>query len=81
MMDRDGCIIPLDGLHGLYYTALLRRDTAFDGKFFVCVKTTRVNCRSICPAPKPKRKNCIFVDTTRSAESRGYRACLIPASL
>ena len=51
MMDRDGCIIPLDGLHGLNYTALLRRDTAFDGKFFVCVKTTRVYCRSICVGP------------------------------
>ena len=57
------------------YDALLRRDPALDGKFFVCVRTTGIYCRSICPARKPKRENCEFVESREEAEAKGYRAC------
>jgi AraC family transcriptional regulator, regulatory protein of adaptative response / DNA-3-methyladenine glycosylase II len=57
------------------YQALLRRDPHFDGKFFVCVKTTGIFCRPVCPAPKPKLRNCVFVANVKAAEHAGYRAC------
>jgi len=59
----------------IFFKALLERDPAFDGKFFVCVKTTGIFCRSICPARKPKRENCEFVETREEAEALGFRAC------
>ncbi len=59
----------------ILYKALLKRDPEFDGRFFVCVKTTGIYCRSICPARKPKRENCEFVGTREEAEAKGYRAC------
>lgn len=59
----------------IFYKALLDRDPAFDGKFFVCVKTTGIFCRSICPARKPHRHNCDFVETREEAEALGFRAC------
>jgi len=46
-----------------------------DGKFFVCVKTTGIYCRSICPARKPHPHNCDFVETRDEAEALGFRAC------
>lgn len=57
------------------YQILLRRDSAYDGKFFICVKTTGIYCRPICPARKPKRENCEFVKTIVEAEALGFRAC------
>jgi AraC family transcriptional regulator of adaptative response/methylated-DNA-[protein]-cysteine methyltransferase len=39
------------------YHALLRRDSGYDGLFFVAVKTTGIFCRPTCPAKKPLRKN------------------------
>ncbi len=59
----------------IYYKALLGRDPAFDGKFFVCVKTTGIFCRSICPARKPHFHNCDFVHTREEAAALGFRAC------
>ena len=57
------------------YKALLERNSAYDGKFFICVKTTGIYCRPICPARKPKRENCNFVESREEAEAKGYRAC------
>jgi AraC family transcriptional regulator of adaptative response / DNA-3-methyladenine glycosylase II len=60
----------------LCYRALRGRDARFDGRFFVCVKTTGIYCRPICPARTPKRENCIFVPSAAAAEELGYRSCL-----
>ena len=57
------------------YQILLQRDAAYDGKFYICVKTTGIYCRPICPARKPKFKNCEFVKTFVEAEAKGFRAC------
>jgi AraC family transcriptional regulator of adaptative response / DNA-3-methyladenine glycosylase II len=58
-----------------YYEAMLARDSRFDGKFFVGVKTTGIYCRPICPA-KPKRQNVEFFRSHLEAEKAGYRPCL-----
>jgi AraC family transcriptional regulator of adaptative response / DNA-3-methyladenine glycosylase II len=58
-----------------FYEAILARDSRFDGKFFVAVKTTGVYCRPICPA-RPKRQNVEFFPDAASAEAAGYRPCL-----
>jgi AraC family transcriptional regulator of adaptative response/methylated-DNA-[protein]-cysteine methyltransferase len=57
------------------YAALLRSDPAYDGRFFVGVKTTGVFCRPICRARKPKSENCEFYPSTAEALSAGYRPC------
>lgn len=56
--------------------ARVTRDARFDGKFFIAVKGSRVYCRSICPAPTAKEKNCRYYATAAAAEEAGYRPCL-----
>ncbi|MEM7313086.1 MAG: AlkA N-terminal domain-containing protein [Planctomycetota bacterium] len=58
------------------YRALASRDYRFDGKFFVGVRTTRVYCRPICPAPTALQKNCRFFLLASEAEADGFRPCL-----
>lgn len=57
------------------YRAMESRDARFDGRFFVCVKTTGVYCRPICSARTPKRDNVTFAPTAAAAESAGFRPC------
>jgi AraC family transcriptional regulator of adaptative response/methylated-DNA-[protein]-cysteine methyltransferase len=57
------------------YTALLRRDPAFDGVFFTCVRTTGVFCRPTCRARHPRRDNVEFVAGPEEAGRKGYRPC------
>lgn len=56
--------------------ARLSRDARFDGKFFIGVVTSRVYCRSICPAPTAKEKNCRYFPTAAAAAEAGFRPCL-----
>jgi len=56
--------------------ARLSRDARFDGKFFIGVRGSRVYCRSICPAPTAKEKNCRYFATAAAAAEAGYRPCL-----
>jgi AraC family transcriptional regulator, regulatory protein of adaptative response / DNA-3-methyladenine glycosylase II len=56
--------------------ARLSRDPRFDGKFFIGVLNSRVYCRSICPAPTAKEKNCRYFPTAAAAAEAGYRPCL-----
>jgi AraC family transcriptional regulator of adaptative response / DNA-3-methyladenine glycosylase II len=58
------------------YRALRTRDPRFDGRFFTAVRSTRVYCRPICPAPTPKRENCLFLPCAAAAQEAGYRPCL-----
>jgi AraC family transcriptional regulator of adaptative response/methylated-DNA-[protein]-cysteine methyltransferase len=59
------------------YSALLNRDTAMEGIFFVGVKTTGVFCRPTCTARKPKRENVEFFRTAQEALFYGYRPCKV----
>lgn len=56
--------------------ARLSRDARFDGKFFIGVVTSRVYCRSICPAPTAKEKNVRYFPTAAAAAEAGFRPCL-----
>src|SRR5512135_318995 len=56
--------------------ARLSRDPRFDGKFFIAVLTSRVYCRSICPAPTAKEKNVRYFPTAAAAAEAGFRPCM-----
>ena len=56
--------------------ARLSRDPRFDGKFFIGVTNSGVYCRSICPAPTAKEKNCRYFPTAAAAAEAGFRPCL-----
>jgi len=58
------------------YRAARARDARFDGRFFVAVRTTGIYCRPICPAPTPRRENCLFVPCAAAAQEAGFRPCL-----
>jgi AraC family transcriptional regulator of adaptative response / DNA-3-methyladenine glycosylase II len=56
--------------------ARLRRDPAFDGVFFIGVKTTGIYCRPVCPARSPLTRNVSFWPSAAAAEAAGFRPCL-----
>ena len=56
--------------------ARLRRDPAYDGLFFIAVRTTGIYCRPVCPARQPLTKNVAFYPSVAAAERNGYRPCL-----
>jgi AraC family transcriptional regulator, regulatory protein of adaptative response / methylated-DNA-[protein]-cysteine methyltransferase len=55
--------------------AYLERDGAFNGLFFLGVRTTGIFCRPTCPARKPRPKNVEYFATAREAVVAGYRPC------
>lgn len=61
--------------HDECYRAICARDPRYDGRFFICVHTTGIFCRPICPARTPLRKNVQFVETAQAAIQLGFRAC------
>lgn len=60
----------------LCYRALKSRDPRFDGRFYVCVSSTGIYCRPVCPARIPLAKNCSFVASAAAAQQAGFRPCL-----
>lgn len=56
--------------------AFAARDRAYDGRFVVAVRTTRIYCKPSCPARHPRPENVRFYDTADEARAAGYRACL-----
>ncbi len=55
--------------------AFQRRDAAYDGIFFVGVRTTSIFCRPTCPARKPLSENVEYFASAREALGAGYRPC------
>jgi AraC family transcriptional regulator, regulatory protein of adaptative response / methylated-DNA-[protein]-cysteine methyltransferase len=55
--------------------AYLNRDAAYDGIFFVGVRTTGVFCRPTCPARSPLPKNVEYFPSVAAALFAGYRPC------
>jgi AraC family transcriptional regulator, regulatory protein of adaptative response / methylated-DNA-[protein]-cysteine methyltransferase len=55
--------------------AYLERDAAFNGIFFLGVRTTGIFCRPTCVARKPLPKNVEYFATAKEALAAGYRAC------
>ncbi|WP_175074303.1 bifunctional transcriptional activator/DNA repair enzyme AdaA [Terribacillus sp. AE2B 122] len=58
-----------------YYKLLVEKNSAYEGTFYVGVKTTGVFCRPTCPAKKPKKENCEFFSTAKEAALASYRPC------
>ncbi len=59
------------------YRALRARDSRFDGRFFVGVRTTGIYCRPVCTARTPRASSCRFFQSPAVAEQQGFRPCLI----
>src|SRR2546428_3586399 len=55
--------------------AYLRKDSSYDGVFFLGVRTTGIFCRPSCPARKPLPKNVDYFSTVHEAVFAGYRPC------
>jgi AraC family transcriptional regulator of adaptative response / DNA-3-methyladenine glycosylase II len=60
----------------IYERARQSRDSRFDGRFYIGVRTTGIYCRPICPANTPKSENVTFFPTAAAASEAGYRPCL-----
>src|SRR5215207_3135777 len=58
------------------YRALISRDARFDGVFFAGITSTRIYCRPVCRAQKPRAENCRYFANAAAAERRGFRPCL-----
>jgi AraC family transcriptional regulator of adaptative response/methylated-DNA-[protein]-cysteine methyltransferase len=58
------------------YRALLERDPAFEGIFYVGVKTTGIFCRPTCRVRTPKRENVEFFPSVNEALHAGFRPCM-----
>ncbi|HLQ84870.1 MAG TPA: bifunctional DNA-binding transcriptional regulator/O6-methylguanine-DNA methyltransferase Ada [Salinisphaeraceae bacterium] len=57
------------------WTAVKRRDSAADGKFYYSVSTTGVYCRPSCPSRQARREHVAFHATRADAERAGFRPC------
>lgn len=60
----------------LFENARRSRDQRFDGLFLIAVKSTRIYCRPVCPAPAALARNVTYFRTASEAQSEGYRPCL-----
>ena len=63
--------------HEACYRALRARDSRFDGRFYVGVRTTGIYCRPVCTARTPRESSCRFFQSPAVAEQQGFRPCLI----
>jgi AraC family transcriptional regulator of adaptative response / DNA-3-methyladenine glycosylase II len=51
-------------------------DPRFDGKVFIAVRTTRIFCRTVCPARAPNEDNIEYYPSAAAALQAGFRPCL-----
>ncbi len=57
------------------YRAVVRNDPAFEGVFWLGVRTTGIFCRPTCHARTPNRENVEYFGATSDALHAGYRPC------
>lgn len=57
------------------WSAVLRRDRSFDGRFVTGVLTTGIYCRPSCAARHPSRGNVRFFAESAEARAAGLRPC------
>ncbi|MBC1456845.1 bifunctional transcriptional activator/DNA repair enzyme AdaA [Listeria newyorkensis] len=58
-----------------FYDMLVKKNSNYEGVFYVGVKTTGILCRPTCPAKKPNKENCEFFETAQEALLASYRPC------
>lgn len=61
--------------HNEMVAAMQNDDSRYDGKFFVCVKSTGIYCLPSCKAKRPLLKNVTFYATREEASEAGFRGC------
>lgn len=61
----------------IMYEASFKKDSSFEGIFWMAVKTTGIFCRPTCTARKPKFENVEFFFNTKDAILKGYRPCKV----
>ncbi len=59
------------------FTALVEKDSQFEGIFFAAIKTTGIFCRPTCTARKPKPENVAYFASAKDALAHGYRPCKV----
>ena len=64
-------VVPID----VCQQACDRRDPAFDGVFYVAIRSTRIYCRPICPSRQARHDNRVFFESRTAAERGGFRPC------
>ncbi len=57
------------------WTAVLSRDSSFDGRFVYAVRSTGVYCRPTCPSRRPRQSQAVFFAVPEEARTAGYRPC------
>jgi AraC family transcriptional regulator, regulatory protein of adaptative response / DNA-3-methyladenine glycosylase II len=57
------------------YRAVSSRDSRFDGRLYLGVRSTGVYCRPSCPARTPRPENCRYYPSAAAAVAAGFRAC------
>jgi len=62
--------------HRVCEQARLSRDARFDGLFFTAVTSTKIYCRTVCPARSPKPQHVRYFANAAAAEAAGFRPCL-----
>jgi len=58
------------------YRAFVRHDPAYEGVFWLGVRTTGIFCRPTCRARTPNRENVEFFAAPADALHAGYRPCM-----
>ena len=83
LLQRNKIMVPVTTDKGIMssitekYNAVVRKDSTYEGIFFVAVKTTMVFCRPTCNARKPKTENVVFYGNAKEALLNGYRPCKV----
>ena len=57
------------------YETIISKESKYNGKFFTCVKTTKIFCLPSCKAKTPLKINVEFVYSAEDALEKGYRPC------
>lgn len=55
--------------------AFYAADAAYDGQFYVCVRSTGIFCFPSCPARRPRPENVQLVTSREEALALGFRPC------
>jgi methylphosphotriester-DNA--protein-cysteine methyltransferase len=55
--------------------AMRGNDARYDGRFFVCVRSTGIFCLPSCKAKTPKLDHVVFVPDRDDARRMGFRGC------
>jgi AraC family transcriptional regulator, regulatory protein of adaptative response / methylated-DNA-[protein]-cysteine methyltransferase len=59
----------------VYWQAVCDRNSQYDERFIVAVRSTGIYCLPSCPSRQPRRENVLFFPHPKAAKKAGFRAC------